>query len=79
MVAVGLQLTPCPYWETEAEVEAAAEDDVEAEGFSPSFIAGRERRQGVARLRSRLGEDEGPGILETRRQDAMFLVVGLAC
>ena len=82
MVAIWIQLssapaTPRPLGETQAE--AAAEDDVEAEGLQDGFVPGRQRRQGTARFGSGLGEDEGPGIGEAWRQDAMFLVVGLAC
>ena len=62
----------------EAEAETASEDDVEAEGLQLSFLAGGERRQGATRLRTGLGEDESPGVAESRWQDAMFLVVGLA-
>ena len=63
----------------EAKAEAPAEDDVEAEGLRLGFLTGGERREGAARLRSGLGEDEGPSVGEAGRQNAMSLVVCLAC
>ena len=82
MVPVRIQLCAAPAVprsDGEAKAEAPAEDDVEADGRQLGFLTGGERREGAARFRSRLGEDEGPGIGEAGRQNAMFLVVGLAC
>ena len=82
MVPVRIQFGAAPAVprsDGEAKAEAPAEDDVEADGRQLGFLTGGERREGAARLRSRLGEDEGPGVGEAGRQNAMFLVVGLAC
>ena len=82
MVTIGVQFCSAPtkpLSEGEAEAETASEDDVEAERLQLSLLAGWERRKGAARLRSGVREDEGMGIGEAVRQDAMFLVVGLAC
>ena len=82
MVPVRIQFCPAPAVPRsygEAKAEAPAEDDVEADGRQLGFLTGGERREGAARFRSRLGEDEGPGVGEAGRLNAMFLVVGLAC
>ena len=82
MVPVRIQFCAAPAVprsDGEAKAEAPAEDDVQAEGRQLGFLTGGGRRGGAARLRSSLGEDEGPGVGEAGRQDAMFLVVGLAC
>ena len=82
MVPVRIQFCAAPAVprsDGEAKAEAPAEDDVEADGRQLGFLTGGERREGAARFRSRLGEDEGPGIGEAGRQNAMLLVVGLAC
>ena len=82
MVPVRVQFCAAPAVprpDGEAKAEAPAEDDVEAEGRQLGFRTGGERREGAARLRSRLGEDEGPGVGEAGRQYGIFLVVGLAC
>ena len=82
MVTVRIELCAAqavPRPDGEAKPEAQAEDDVEAERLQSGFLAGGECRQGAARFRSQLGEDEGPAVGEAGRQNAMFLVVGLAC
>ena len=82
MVPVRIQFCAAPAVprsDGEAKAEAPAEDDIEADGRQLGFLTGGERREGAARFRSRLGEDEGPGVGEAGWQNAMFLVVGLAC
>ena len=82
MVTVRIQFCAAPAVprsDGEAKAEAPAEDDFEAEGRQLGVLTGGERREGAARFRARLGEDEGAGIGEVGRQNAMFLVVGLAC
>ena len=82
MVPVRIQFCAAPAVprsDGEAKAEAPAEDDVEADGRQLGFLTGGERREGAARFRSRLGEDQGPGVGEAGLQNAMFLVLGLAC
>ena len=82
MVPVRIQFCAAPAVprsDGEAKAEAPAEDDIEADGRQLGFLTGGERREGTAQFRSRLGEDEGPGVVEAGRQNAMLLVVGLAC